>query len=188
MPSSQLYMINRKAVPKLARRRTVASTWHDIIRGIFTLRYRWPETSCDMKIWRLCPLTKLYIMSNCNEWSAGSPTRRTVDMTQPGSCGKYRRGPRCPEKNANKKHEEEEGDHHHHNQKKKKKKKNNNHNKENNNIYTRIYIYIQLATQSVRRVAYMMVTSVCSKREWTHLTLADSWWKPLTGNSLESYI
>ena len=83
MPSSQLYMINRKAVPKLARRRTVASTWHDIIRGIFTLRYRWPETSCDMKIWRLCPLTKLYIMSNCNEWSAGSPTRRTVDMTQP---------------------------------------------------------------------------------------------------------
>ena len=33
-----------------------------------------------------------------------------------------------------------------------------------------------------------MVTSVCSKREWTHLTLADSWWKPLTGNSFESYI
>ena len=82
MLSSQLYMINRKAVPKLARRRTVASTWHDIIRCIFTLRYRWPETSCDLKIWRLCLLTKLYIMSSCNEWSAGSPTRRTVDMTQ----------------------------------------------------------------------------------------------------------
>ena len=98
MLSSQLYMINRKAVPKLARRRTVASTWHDIIRCIFTLRYRWPETSCDLKIWRLCPLTKLYIMSSCNEWSAGSPTRRTVDMTQPSSCGKYRKGPRCPEK------------------------------------------------------------------------------------------
>ena len=44
------------------------------------------------------------------------------------------------------------------------------------------------ATQSKRRVAYMMVTSVCSKREWTHLTLADSWWKPLTGNSFVSYI
>ena len=73
MPSSQLYMIHRKAVPKLARRRAVASTWHDIIKGILTLRYPWPETSCDMKIWRLCPLTKLYIMSGCNEWSAGSP-------------------------------------------------------------------------------------------------------------------
>ena len=48
--------------------------------------------------------------------------------------------------------------------------------------------HIQLATQSKGRVAYMMVTSVCSKREWTHLTLADSWWKPLTGNSFESYI
>ena len=34
----------------------------------------------------------------------------------------------------------------------------------------------------------MMVTSVCSKREWTHLTLADSWWKPLTGNSFVSHI
>ena len=55
-------------------------------------------------------------------------------------------------------------------------------------IHVYIYIYTQLATESVRRVAYMMVTSVCSKREWTHLTLADSWWKPLTGNSFESYI
>ena len=114
--------------------------------------------------------------STCSSWCK-------LDARCPGSCGKYRRGPRCPEKNANKKHEREEGDHHHHNQKK---KENNNHNKENNNIYT--YIYTQLATESVRRVAYMMVTSVCSKREWTHLTLADSWWKPLTGNSFESYI
>ena len=44
------------------------------------------------------------------------------------------------------------------------------------------------ATQSKKRVAYMMVTSVCSKREWTHLTVADSWWKALTGNSFVSYI
>ena len=29
--------------------------------------------------------------------SAGSPTRRTVDMTQPGSCGRCRKAPRCPE-------------------------------------------------------------------------------------------
>ena len=95
MPNSQLYMLIRKVVPKLVRRRTVASTWHDIIRGIFTLRYRWPETSCNMKIWRLCPLTKLYMMSKCNEWSAGSPTRRTVDMTQPSCCDKYRKELRC---------------------------------------------------------------------------------------------
>ena len=33
-----------------------------------------------------------------------------------------------------------------------------------------------------------MVTSVCSKREWTHLTLADSWWKPLIGNLFVSHI
>ncbi len=85
MPSSQLYMIIRKAVPKLVRPRAVASIWHDIIRGILTLRCRWPETSCNIKkTWRLCPLTKLSRTwcRNVMSGPVGRP-RRIVDRTQP---------------------------------------------------------------------------------------------------------
>ena len=49
---------------------------------------RWPASMLDKISWRLCTTHVLYTV-NDHEWPAGSPTRRTVDMTHPAVTMKH---------------------------------------------------------------------------------------------------